>query len=412
MKKSTTPMLHGARSRVGPLLGATAIIALVALSSPALAQKSQGTDIPTNLTDQATVQPEEETGVLVAKAPDARRVYVADQDNFNVINRIYAIDGGEGKLIGMLDAGKLAGVNLAPDGSSIYVSSTLYSRVSRGERNDLIEVWDPRTLATTAEIDIPEERFLVQPMDSMTQVTPDGRHLLYYRFSPAPGVGIVDLQQNKHVATVDIPDCYYVLPTGKNRFYMHCRQGSLLQVTFTDDGKAETKEGKPFHPEDKHLFDQPAFSPQNGKAFFISYEGTVYPVDLSGDEPSFGKSWEMFSQEERGQKWRPGGWQVSAYHRPSNQLFVLVRQGGDSTHHNPSKEVWVYNAADGKRVKRITLNGPANSISVSQDQEPLLFALDAHHASLGIYDVASGKHRNTIDQLGHAPHMLITAYGQ
>jgi methylamine dehydrogenase heavy chain len=42
----------------------------------------------------------------------------------------------------------------------------------------------------------------------MTEVTPDKKHLLFYQFSPSPGVGLVDLEAKKFVKMMDIPDCY------------------------------------------------------------------------------------------------------------------------------------------------------------------------------------------------------------
>jgi methylamine dehydrogenase heavy chain len=188
---------------------------------------------------------------------------------------------------------------------------------------------------------------------------------------------------------------------------MHCRGGTLLNVSFTDKGKATVEQTKRFRATDEHIIDTPAFSRTAGKIWFVAYDGTVYPVDVSSGKAVPGKSWEMFTGSEVKDGWGPGGWAPIAYHRESDRLFVLADQRGPWTHITASGYVLVYDASSGKRVDTITLNHPALTINVSQDASPLLYALDNHSSVLSIFDVNSGRFRQAVHEVGLDPYIVI-----
>src|SRR5699024_5466226 len=145
---------------------------------------------------KAITQPtQEQVTINKTRPPDGRRVYVGDERAFEVFTQHYVIDGTTGKYAGTLDTGLLPNPVVSPDGSKLYIADTSYSRYSHGKRNDVIRVYDPRTLTQTDQIDIPENRMLVMTKNSLTNISPDGRYLLYYQFSPTTGVGVVDLKQ-------------------------------------------------------------------------------------------------------------------------------------------------------------------------------------------------------------------------
>jgi methylamine dehydrogenase heavy chain len=245
----------------------------------------------------------------------------------------------------------------------------------------------------------------------MTDLSTDGRYLMYYQFSPAPGVGIADLKEKKFLATIDIPDCVLVFPSGPRSFVMECRDGTLLNVSFDAAGKATMSNTKRFHADDEYIIDTPAFSRKAGKIFFVSYDGTVYPVDVSSGQAVIGASWELFTDAESKEGWAPGGWAPLAYHRESERLFVLADVRAEWTHAFASGHVLVYDVNTKKRVDDFTLNHAVLSINVSQDSNPLLYALDNHAAELFIYDATTGRYRTTVDEMGHDPYIIVTPEG-
>jgi len=84
---------------------------------------------------------------------------------------------------------------------------------------------------------------------------------------------------------------------------------------------------------------------------------------------------------------------------------VLMHQGHEWTHKDFGTEVWVFDATSGKRLQRIALSKPAQSIAVSQDAAPLLYALP-EDPEVQIYDAGSGKLLHTLDKLGFTPTLL------
>lgn len=388
------------------LSAACSALALAALGTYALA--GGGAAIPKHVTKEVTSTLEDDPKILKAPAPDARRVYVTDPDDFNVVTRMVTIDGGNAKLVGQTDTGLVPNPILSSDGKFFAHASTVYSRVSKGKRDDYVEVYDAETHDVIADIDIPEIRFLVNTYPWMTALTPDDKSLLLYQFSPSPGVGLVDLEGKKFVKMMDVPDCYHIFPTASDTFYMHCREGHLLKATFDKEGNLKHEKTKALHPENKYLVNTPAYSTKAKRLVWPSYDGTIYQVDLSGGDAKFLEPFEAFTEQEKADKWAPGGWNLVAYHRESNRIYLLADQREQWTHKYASRFVLVYDAATGKRISKIDLGHDINSIGVSADAEPQLYALSAHDRTLYIFDSATGKETSKVEQVGRVPLIVTT----
>ncbi len=378
----------------------------LALALPQLSMAVEEGDLPEEVFEPV----DEEIRMLEAPEPDERRVYVASQDGFGVINRIFPIDGDTGRLLGMIDAGKLADVNLTRAGDTIVVGQTLYSRIATGDRFDFVAIHDPRTLEVRKEIELPDDtRPLNMTMLSMSGLSLDERFYLYHQWTPRMGVGVVDLDRGEYVNFIAARGCHYVYPYGERRFLMKCTDRSLLDVAYDEQGEAVSERRiEEFRPEDTHFFNISAHDRQGGKLFFVSFDGSAFPVDL-GDEAQAGEPWDLLTEEERDAGWAPGGWQVAAYHRDSERLFVLMDQRAPWTHKTASRYVYVYDTQSGERVDEIALGRAVDSLALSQDEEPLLFALAGDTAELHIYDANTGRYKDTVDELGAGPLVVLTA---
>src|SRR6201992_1215052 len=64
-------------------------------------------------------------------------------------------DADNGQIEGQVPTGHDSKLALAPDGSRIYVTETMWAHGNRGARADLLSVYDARTLALVKEIDLP-----------------------------------------------------------------------------------------------------------------------------------------------------------------------------------------------------------------------------------------------------------------
>lgn len=367
-----------------------------------------GAAIPKHIEKEVTSELEDTPTILSAPPSDARRVYVTDPADFAATTRIVTIDGGNAKLLAQTDTGLVPNPVVSSDGKFFAQASTVFSRVSKGTRDDYIEVYDAQSHNVIADIDIPEVRFLVNTYQWMTALTPDDKSMLIYQFSPSPGVALVDLEAKKFVKVMDVPDCYHIFPTANDQFFMNCREGHLLKATFTKDGTIKTENTKIFHPENEHLVNMPAYSPKAKRLVWPSYDGTIYQVDFSSGEAKFLDTFEAFTEEEKADKWAPGGWGLVAYHRESNRIYLLADQRAQWTHKYPSRFVFVYDAATGKRLSKISLNHEVNSIGVSADKEPQLYGISSVDRTLYIYDAETGKETSKVEQVGTVPLIVTT----
>lgn len=377
--------------------------------------------------------PAERVGdVTAAPAPAPHQVWVADF----VFRRTALLDGDGGRFLGMLSTGTGA---IAPVFSQargeIYLPETYYSRGSRGERTDVVTIYDVATLAPVAEVGIPPRRADVVHGVGLATLLDDGRFLALYNFSPATSVSIVDVAERRFVGEIATPGCSLVYAAGPRRFLMLCSDGTLLQVTL-DEAGAERSRLRTAKLSD------PIADPVTEKAvrrgaewLFATFSGEVRPVDTSGEEPRFGTPWSLLSDADRAASWRIGGTRYLALHEDSGRLYALAHQGGpDDGHKGPGTVVWVYDVETRARVQEIALrnllaaflaqqigvrsdallwvlsravpDAGVDSIAVSQDAEPRLFGVSQEAGTVGVWDARSGAFLRFLENVGLAPGAL------
>lgn len=363
------------------------------------------------LAGQAEVKTESlpQTVVLPAK-PNPHWVWVNDIVFHHMADgKAYLVDGDTGRFLGMLSTGMgFVGVVLPSDYSQIYSPETYFSRGTRGERTDVITFYDPQKLTPTGEVIIPPKRFAAMPTNNYSALLDDDRFLVVYNFTPAQSVSIIDVKERRFVTEIETAGCALVMPSGDRSFMMLCGNGGLMTVTLNNKGELADKQRiKPF-------FD-PQADPVTEKGvrwgdtwIFVSFKGDVYPVDVSGDQPVPGKRWSLFSDSEREAAWKPGGIQHLAVHEASSNLYALVHQGEQDTHKEPGQDVWVYNLATQKQVRKIKLDKLSTSIQVSKDDAPLMFSIFIGNPTLDIYEASSGKLLRSVDEIGFTPTIMQT----
>ena len=104
------------------------------------------------------------------------------------------------------------------------------------------------------------------------------------------------------------------------------------------------------------------------------------------------------------------GWHAApdASTSATKRLYSLMHVGGADSHKDPGTEVWVYDLATHQRVQRIKLEDPATSIAITQDAEPLLFAIFLGAGKVDVYDPKSGKRLRVVKEIGLTPTTLVT----
>jgi methylamine dehydrogenase heavy chain len=330
--------------------------------------------------------------------------------------KVEVIDGDSLQLLGMLTGGLESTAALSPDRKFVFMADTFYSRGSRGDRTDVVTIYDARKLAPAHEVVIPPKRLLHIPPDSSAlAVTPDGRFLLVANLTPATSMTVVDLNHNKALGEIETSGCTGAFISGSRRFESLCGDGTMLTVDFDEHGKAtgSKRMAAPlFDPEKDPVFSVPAVL--GNTAYFISYHGMVHPVDWSGEPATAGAPWQMLTDKERNDGWRPGGYQPLASYSPRGLFYVLMHRGGEWTHKQAGTEVWVYNAAHKRRVDKIILPRQGLEIYVTRDRDPRMFVVSLPELgglpsapALLSFSTASGRYLGALDQLPGFPMWIF-----
>ena len=359
----------------------------------------------------AMAQPRYET-LTVARLPEAspHRLYVSDISiNHIVDGRLHVIDGDGLNYLGMISTGYAGNATLSLDRKELYVATTYYSRLSRGERSEVVDIHDTQTLEHRGEIAIPARHAQALPYKGLIRPSADGRWLYVQNATPASSVTVVDLKARKFAAEIATPGCWIVIPSQSagNRFATLCGDGTMQSVVLDDNGglKSRARSARFFHPDEDPVFVQ---SDNIGdRHYFVSYKGQVYAADLSGDKPMVDAPWPLATAAEARKGWRPGGYQLVAVHRKSGRLFVAMHAGGaEGTHKNPAQEIWVFDIEKKKRLARLPGHN-AIALAVSQTDQPKLFAIDGVKMGLAVFDAGvKPRFLKRMEQIGEAATLM------
>ena len=318
-----------------------------------------------------------------------------------------ASDDAAGRYKGMLDGAFVPLLYLPKKRPEIYILETYKTRGHRGERTDVLTIYDKETLSYQAEIELPAKRMVAIPTRYYFQATDDDSLGLVYNFTPAQSVSLVDLEKREFLGEVPTPGCASVYPMAGRAFASLCADGTMLSMKIAADGSVAASERSTafFDADTDPLTEKPAII--DGVAYFVSFHGKVVPVDLNGDKPAIGDAWSLLSGDDDG--WRPGGIVLADGDR-GGRLYVLMHpEGYDGSHKDPGTEVWVFDATAGRRLQRIVLGLPAITIGITGGDEPLLVTTNVEMA-IDVYDAGSGEHRRTIDGIGQ--ETVFVYYGE
>ncbi len=323
-------------------------------------------------------------------------------------------DGDSGKMEGSIPAGYIANLAIAPDNSQFYVAETYWAHGARGKRDDMVTIYDAKTLNLVKEIMLPG-RALVSRKQNF-DINAAGSRAYVYIMLPVASVVWVDLKKQSVGGTVEIPGCAQVFPWGEQGFSSLCGDGSLASVTVPASGPAKVTHTKPFFDANSDpIFDDGFVDRATGKAIFFSYTGLVYEAKL-GPESTISAPWSIqkaagYAAAGTGVQelaWRPGGAQLAAFHKASGKLFVLMHPGNFWTHKHGGTEVWVLDTKTHALVSRFPLRAVPSSglgddaipyymnIGVSQDAKPLLYLLNDQGNDV-VMDATTGEQLRKIE---------------
>lgn len=304
---------------------------------------------------------------------------------------------------GQIPISHFGNITMSQARGEIYVSETFYTRQTRGERIDVVTVWDAHTLMPKGEIVLPGgKRGQFVTLVNSLQLTNQDRWAMIFNFTPASSVTVVDLDSRAIVSEIDLPGCSLIYPTGGRGFASLCADGTMTSIALDTYGQpAATVTSDVFNDIDTDpLFMTPAMVGRMG--WFVSFKGNLRAIDFSGDAARVLDSFAMPPQSGGTPEWRPSGWQVLSADR-NGQLYVLMNPNGrEGSHKDGGVEVWVIDPNSRSLVRRIPLRNHSISIEVTQQDTPLLVA-SRPDGSLDVYDAGTGAFTRTIASAAHTP---------
>jgi len=317
----------------------------------------------------------------------------------------YLFNSADGNMLGLLSLTTYTpAIAVSRERGEVYATGSYLSRNNRGDREDVLTVYDITTLSPVAEIDIPDKTLEVTG-DFNIQLMGNGRHLAVYNFSPAQSVIVIDVESRGFSGEISTPGCGMILPVNDASFLMICGDGSLQLIGLADDGteSSRVRSESFFSVEVDAVFDRVARTSDGW--LLVSHAGMAYDVSVDNEEISVSEPWSLVSEAEQAELWRPGGYGLLSVHRGSNLAFVLMHQGEVDTHHEPGSELWIFDTDRHKRVARWVLDKPWSNILVLQGERPRLIA-DADDGKLRIYDALLQRFERAIAQPGGGVSLL------
>ncbi len=374
----------------------------------------------------APVEPDEQ-GLIATLPPVGHHwVWVADM----IFGHNLLFDGDSGEVMGSISGGTTISPKpplFSPERQEFYSVEIDYARGRRGERTDFVTIYDSVTLDVKSEVILPTRTSESAASLGYTALLDGGRFLASFNQFPETSVSITNLDERRFVGTVGVAGCAGIYPTGPTSFATLCGNGTLMAVQLDEEGRmAKTTTSPPFFD----VLEDPVMmcgGRSGDKWIFTSFHGMAHEVDFSQTAPSV-SSWSLIDEGDREDGWRPGGRQLLAVHEGLGRLYVIFHQGGANTHKDPGPEVWAFDLARRERVNRIRMpnftaafladtigmdggfggwlletllpDSGADTITVSRDPAPLLFARSSQLGSVAVLDARTGVHLRDLHEAG------------
>jgi methylamine dehydrogenase heavy chain len=283
----------------------------------------------------------------------------------------------QGKMRGQLNNGFWPNSILTSKQSAeIYVPETYFARGLRGERTDVVTVYDGKTLLPTREVRIPSKRINALGSVGLEALTDDERFMLVFNYTPAQSVSVVDLKANRFVGEIETPGCASIYPAGDRDFYVICGDGGFLHVRLNEAGQVALKERiAPLFDPIKDFINTTA-ARKGSTWYFLSRQNNVVAIEMTSSSAKLVGKWSLLSDSERKSDWRYSGVQHIAIHHASDRLYALMHKGEEKTSQEPGTEVWVYDLKTQKKIDTIKMDELTLSIAVSQSATPRLYSID------------------------------------
>ena len=307
----------------------------------------------------------------------------------------YIFDATDGEMKGMLSLSRYTpAVTFSPPRQEFYAAESYLARGVYGERTDIVAIYDYENLSPIAEIEIPNYIARLQVRSHMGLLN-NGRHLAVLNMNPGHSVSIVDVEDRVFAHEASTPGCAVIMPVAENDFLQVCGDGTLqlIQLDISGFEANRVRSDVFFSVMDDAIFDRVASSDTGW--FLITHSGTIFHASTDNDEIIIEDGWNPRLEDE--ENWRPGGRnEIISAHHETGLIFVAMHEGPIDTHHEPGTEIWVLDSNSKRRIGKIALDTPANSVLVTQESNPKLLIVDSEGGS-HVYDAITLSYERSIE---------------
>jgi methylamine dehydrogenase heavy chain len=290
----------------------------------------------------------------------------------------------------------------------IYTTNIFYSRGHRGQRTDVLNIIDKRTLNVIDEVILPGDKsFRGMPERYAVTLIDNERLLLSFNLSPATSVTVIDIANRAILNEVGTPGCAMIYPTGQRGFSSMCSDGGMLSTQLDANGQvtSQTRVEPFFNTDNTPVYERPAII--DGIGYFPSIAGLIHPIDLTGDVASVGDAWPLVAdQAERDANWRPGGIGLIDHDKAGNLYILMHPDGKEGSYQGGGPEVWVFDPVQGERLQRITLQSWAISLAVTKSDTPYLVVTNGD-LNLEVYNAETSEYIRTLTDLGMETPLML-----
>jgi methylamine dehydrogenase heavy chain len=326
--------------------------------------------------------------------------------------KVYVMDT-EGNTIpeqvkGTFNVAYMGNIAQSAKRSELYAAETFHTRGTRGDRFDVITIWDQATLDVLAEVMLPKpERFMGMPQRYTMLVLNDDNWLALTNFGPATSVTLVDLNTREIINQIPTPGCVFTYPTGKRGFSSLCADGRFMSTELDAKGQVinQVRTEAFFSSDDSPIYDHAALV--GDTLYFPSIAGLMYPVDVSGTVAKVGKPWPLVPEAERAENWAPGGLGLFDKDDQGRLYIIMHPDAKDGSYQGGGPEVWVFDSKKKERIKRIALKAWGLSLGVSRGDKPRLMVVNPTDMSLEMYDPETGEFIKTISGFGEMTPLSV-----
>lgn len=288
------------------------------------------------------------------------------------------------------------------DAGRIHVYGSYYTRQFYGERTDVVQTFDLKSLKVTDEVEIPAKSAGIGHQGFINLI--NDRWLGVWNITPAISVSIVDVREQRFVGEISTPGCAGIYPLGDG-FLSPCGDGTVQYVALDRRGqeRARTRSASFYsvgRDDDDPVYDY-AVRGADGW-LFVTFRGDVFEVSLDDDEPVVSEGWSILTDEDREAGWTIGGRQPFAYSAAENVLVTVMHQGGRDTHEDAGNQLWGFHVGNRKRGYVVELDdgATASGVLITPDEAPLLLVNMDSGQSVQVRDAVTGRLRHSIPEAG------------